>query len=186
HPIVDALSAEAIRLIVASLPRAVADGADLEARVAMAYGSLLSGISMNNAEAMADQFFDEVIGPRFGIPHGIVAGLVLPHVVQYNRPDTPDRTALLADLIVEEPSGSSSERCDQAIERLHRLNSEIDLPALKDLGVPREDLPELARLTASHYGVEMGINPRELTEEGARAVLEAAWEERSPLDSSGS
>ena len=131
QPITDALSQEAIHLIGHYLPRAVDRGRDVEARIGMAYGSLISGISMNNTEAMGDQFFDEVIGPIYSIPHGVVAGLVLPYVVQYNRATAEVRTALLADALVEKPAVSETERADQVVERLHRLSDEIGLPALK-------------------------------------------------------
>jgi alcohol dehydrogenase class IV len=181
QPIVDALSREAIRLIVAFLPRAVEDGSDVEARVALAYASLISGMSMNNTEAMADQFIDEVIGPRFRIPHGTVAGVVLPYVVQFNRTEAEERTAMLAEAIVSEPADSRSARADQVVQRLHRLTSEIGLPGLRELGVPESALPDLAGLCAGHYGVDMGINPRELTSQGALAILEAAWHNHPPL-----
>src|SRR5690606_12230873 len=45
----DALALEAIRLMVAALPRAVRDGSDKEARVAMSYGSYLAGAAFYSA-----------------------------------------------------------------------------------------------------------------------------------------
>jgi alcohol dehydrogenase class IV len=181
HPITDAFSSKAIALILRHLPRAVADGDDMEARVAMAYGSLLSGMAMNNSEAMADQFFDEVIGPRYRVPHGTVAGVVLPYVVQYNRASAEDRTVLLAEAVLES-SKSGEARADELVDALQILRHEIGLPDLEAVGVPEGDLPELADLAAHHYGVEMGINPRVLTPKGALAILEAAWHDRPPLE----
>ncbi len=182
HPIVDAIGFEAIRLLASNLARAVRDGSDVEARCALAYGSLMSGLAMNNAEAMADQFIDEVIGPRYEIPHGIVAGLVLPYVVQYNRTHAEARTAALGEAVLAEPPRDLAERADQAVLRLSALMSEIKLPPLAEFGVRKGDLPELAAAVAEHPGVEMELNPRPVTEAGMLALLEAVFAETTPLE----
>jgi alcohol dehydrogenase class IV len=180
HPVTDVLAGEAIRLITANLPAAVRSGDDVEARSAVAYGSLMSGLAMANTEAMADQFFDEVLGPRYKIPHGTVAGIVLPYVLQFNRLEASHRIALMAPLVTSEPASSEAERVDQVIQRLAALADEVGLPRLADL-VPAEDLPELARDTAQHPGVEMGINPGLITEHVAMKVLEGSWRREDPL-----
>jgi alcohol dehydrogenase class IV len=182
HPVTDALAGEAIRLITANLPKAVQAGDDLEARAAVAYGSLMSGLAMRNTEAMADQFFDEVLGPRYGIPHGTVAGIVLPYVMQFNRIEATPQIARIAPLIVVDPADSEEERVDQVIARFSALSEEIGLPRLADLGVSADDLPELARLTSKHPGVDMGINPGLITEDVALTILHAAFKGVDPLE----
>jgi alcohol dehydrogenase class IV len=135
---------------------------------------------MANTEAMADQFFDEVLGPRYKIPHGTVAGIVLPYVLQFNRLEASDRIALMAPLVTSEPASSEADRVDQVIRRMAALADEVGLPRLADL-VPAEDLPELARDTARHPGVDMGINPGLITEQVALKVLEGSWRREDPL-----
>lgn len=182
HPITDALSSTAIALILRHLATAVADGGDVEARVALAHASLMSGLAMNNSEAMADQFFDEVIGPRYSVAHGNVAGVLLPYVVQFNRGAAEERTALLARMALDPSGDGRTPSADDLVNALQELRHRISLPGLEEMGVPEDDLAELAHLTAGHYAVEMGINPRELSENAAFAILDAAWHERPPLD----
>jgi alcohol dehydrogenase len=181
QPVADALAAEAIRLLTASLPRVVADGSDLEARAAVAYGSLMSGLAMRNTEAMGDQFFDEVLGPKYGIPHGTVAGIVLPYVLQFNRVEAAPQIARMAPLLVADPADAEEERVDQVVGRLHAFVDDIRLPRLESLGVAAEDLPDLAREVSQHFGVEMGINPGVITEDVARTILDAAFNRADPL-----
>jgi alcohol dehydrogenase len=182
QPVADALASEAIRLLTAYLPRAVRDGNDLEARAAVAYGSVMSGLAMRNTEAMGDQFFDEVLGPKYGIPHGTVAGIVLPYVLQFNRAQAAPQIARMARLIVAEPAASEGERVDQVITRLHAFVEEICLPRLEDHGVAARDLPVLARDVSEHFGVPMGINPGLITEDVALKILEGAFNRADPLD----
>jgi alcohol dehydrogenase len=181
HPITDVMAHEAIALISSNLIRAIQDGGDLDARAAMAHGSLLSGLAMNNSEAIADQFFDEVIGPRYRVPHGLTAGLLLPYVVQFNRKVVGDRLATLADILSESPAYTAEARADQVVERFARLAEEAGAPSLAEVGVEEDDLPGLAEKVAGHFGVELGINPRSITVDDALSMLRAAYQREDPL-----
>jgi alcohol dehydrogenase class IV len=134
-----------------------------------------------NTEAMGDQFFDAVIGPRYRIPHGTVAGIVLPYVFQFNRLEAGARIALMAPLVSSSPAESEEERIDQVVTRMALLSKDVGLPRLADLGFPASELPTLARQVAEHPGVAMNINPGEITEPVALRILEAAWDESDPL-----
>lgn len=182
HPITDVFAFEAIALLSNNIITVIRDGSNVEARAAMAYGSLLSGLALNNSGAIADQFFDEVIGPRYGIPHGVVAGIVLPYVVQYDRAAAQERVASLAETISDEPAATVDGRADQVVRRFADIAREADLPSLESAGVPRDDLHLLAEMVADHFGVEKGYDPRPITFDGALTMLEAAYDSKNPLE----
>ena len=54
NPLSIAVGLEAVRHLARALPRAVADGSDLEARREQALGSLLAGLAMNLSDCSAD------------------------------------------------------------------------------------------------------------------------------------
>jgi alcohol dehydrogenase len=174
-PVTDVLAEEAIALLAANLTRAVKNGDDVEARSAMAHGSLLSGIAMNNSGAIADQYFDEILGPRYRIPHGTVAGLLMPYVIQYNRTEAEERVSRLAHALVQSPPYSVQGRAELVVSRLAELYAATDLPSLPEMGIAEGDMEQLARDVASHYAVEAELDPRAITEEGALAILRAAY-----------
>jgi alcohol dehydrogenase class IV len=179
--ITDVLAKEAIALLAQNVVRAVENGKDTSARSAMAYGSLLSGIAMNNSGAIADQYFDEILGPRYGIPHGMVAGLLMPYVLQYNRTEAEERIATLAELVgTSDHSGSVSEQADSVVLRFAQLAKETKVPSLLEMGVAEEDLDTLAQDVASHFAVDAGLDPRRLTVDGALRILSSAYHDDSP------
>ena len=96
----DALALTAAGYIFRNLARAVEDGSDLEARTGMLYGSLLAGHRVRQlrrvSAAHALQF---AVGAATHTSHGLGTGLLLPYVMEFNRPGAPgrDRRALGAD-----------------------------------------------------------------------------------------
>lgn len=83
------ISVGAIELIKEFLPRAVADGHDLEAREAMVNAIFLGGMAFNNAglgyvHAMAHQ-----LGAVYHLPHGVCCVMILPIVERENAKHLP-------------------------------------------------------------------------------------------------
>jgi acetaldehyde dehydrogenase/alcohol dehydrogenase len=83
-PYTDAFCLQAIHLILDALPRAVADGSDLEARTAMANAATIAGLAFSNAFVGVNHALAHAAGARFGIAHGRANGIFLPHVLRYN------------------------------------------------------------------------------------------------------
>src|SRR5699024_675936 len=79
-----AIAIHAMKIIPKYLPRAVANGQDMEAREQMAYAQSLAGMAFNNAglgyvHAIAHQF-----GGFYNLPHGVCNAILLPHVSRFN------------------------------------------------------------------------------------------------------
>src|SRR5699024_3707856 len=76
-PITDALAIQAIKIIPEFLPKAVANGEDIEAREMMVFAQSLAGMAFNNASlgyvhAIAHQF-----GGFYNYPHGVCNAILL-------------------------------------------------------------------------------------------------------------
>jgi alcohol dehydrogenase class IV len=167
----DGLALIAVRHLAKHLVRAVEDGTDLEARSGMLYGSLLAGIAFGNAGVSAAHALQFAIGAATGTSHGLGTGLMLPYVMEYNR---PAREAVLADIAQALADGLGTAVADP-IAVVHELGERIGLPAsLAALDVAREDLPRLAR---ESVGIKRLIdnNPRPLDVDALEAILTAAW-----------
>ena len=83
-PFTDAFCVQAARLIFDALPRAYADGSDVQARTDMANAATLAGLAFSNAFVGTNHALAHAVGARFALPHGRTNGIFLPHVLRYN------------------------------------------------------------------------------------------------------
>src|SRR4051812_11944268 len=162
----DALALTAVGHIFRNLARAVEDGSDLEARTGMLYGSLLAGIAFGNSGVSAAHALQFAVGAATHTSHGLGTGLLLPYVMEFNRPVRGDELSELAR-VMESPG--------DPVEHVHQLGLSIGLPAsLAEIGVAREDLRGMAEASV---GIKRLIdnNPRPLDADALEAILSAAW-----------
>src|SRR4051795_11742409 len=132
----DVLALTAAREIAANLVRAVEDGSDLEARSGMLYGSLLAGIAFGNSGVSAAHALQFAVGALTHTSHGLGTGLLLPYVMEFNRPARTDEFTELARVM-----GSPGD----VVEHVHSLGLAIGLPAsLAEIGVAESDLRGMA------------------------------------------
>ena len=96
NPWAGGLALQVIRMVSAYLPRAVADGADREARSQMLLAAHLAGAAMASTGLGLCHAIGHSLGSRFGIAHGAALSAVLPQVLRFNLADGPDRLADVA------------------------------------------------------------------------------------------
>ncbi|MBE2214965.1 MAG: iron-containing alcohol dehydrogenase [Opitutaceae bacterium] len=175
HPIVDLYALEGVRLIGAHIARAVADGRDLEARSAVALGSLYGGLCLGPVNTAAVHALAYPLGGEFHIPHGLSNALLLPHVLRFNLPAAPERYAAIARALGVPAGGSDAATAARGIDRLAQLCAKCGLPAgLRAAGIPADALPRLA-VAAMKVTRLLKNNPRDLTAADAEAIYRAAW-----------
>ncbi|MCK5750105.1 MAG: iron-containing alcohol dehydrogenase, partial [Oricola sp.] len=97
NPMIDTLAIEGVRLIASNLLRAVNQGDDIEARTAMARGSLYGGLCLGPVNTAAVHALAYPLGGEFHIAHGISNALLLPHVLAFNLPAATGRYAAVAE-----------------------------------------------------------------------------------------
>jgi alcohol dehydrogenase class IV len=98
HPLADGIALEGMRLIQTYLPRACADGADLEARsrmlAAASMGATAFQKGLGGVHAIAHP-----VGAHFNTHHGLTNAVVLPYVIVHNRPAIESKLAVIARLL---------------------------------------------------------------------------------------
>lgn len=173
-PITDALAIQAMRIIPKYLPKAVANGQDMEAREQMAYAQSLAGMAFNNAglgyvHAIAHQF-----GGFYNLPHGVCNAILLPHVCRYNLISRIERYADIAAYMGEDVEGLTDyEAAEVAISAIERLSRDLDIPTgFKELGAKEEDITTLAE-NAMKDATE-ATNPRRPNLEEVKQIIKNA------------
>lgn len=68
---------EALRILHDALPRAVADGADIEARGRVLWGSMVAGLALHNCNTHMGHNISHALGSLARVHHGLVTGLAL-------------------------------------------------------------------------------------------------------------
>ena len=132
-----ALGLEAVRLVVAHLPAVVADPGDRGGRSAMLLAAHLAGLAFATTGLGTAHAIGHALSARYGTPHGVALAAVLPLVVRLNADERRSATARIG-----EATGVAPERVPDAVAALQERSGLH--PTLRELGVPRRDLPALA------------------------------------------
>lgn len=173
-PATDALATKAIALIGRSLVRAHHHGQDIEARSDMLYGSLLAGMALANARLGGVHGIAHPLGCRYRIPHGVICGLLLPYLMEYNLEYALDKYARVAQLLGEDTRGMTAEEVAiRSVEAVRGILKEIEIPVhLRRFGVEEADFPAI--IAQSLPSGSLKHNPRPLGEGDVRFILERA------------
>ncbi len=181
HAISDMYALEAVDLIAGNLGKAYARGDNLEARSAVLLGSLLAGKALATAGVGLVHAMAYPLGGMHQIPHGLANAVLLPYVMAYNLMGAPERFATLAEMLgVDTSAMTTREAAEASVEAVWRLNDDVGIPkSLEELGIPRDDIPEMARIALT-VARPVANNPRRPQLEEVMAVYEAAldgWEQ---------
>lgn len=179
NPISKLLAIESLKLLGSSIETAVFDGQNIEARKNMLLGSMMAGQAFANSPVSAVHALAYPLGGIFHISHGLSNSLVLPHVLRFNSINTEacDKYAFLAPLIFKDINDKRNTQliCNDFIERLENLSSILNLPSkLRDLNIPKDACAKMAKESMKQTRLLVN-NPREVTEEDAFNIYNAAW-----------
>lgn len=173
-PITDACALKAITMIAENLNVAVADGANAQAREAMAYAQFLAGMAFNNASlgyvhAMAHQ-----LGGFYDLPHGVCNAVLLPHVQAFNSKVAAARLRDCAQAMnIDVTSLNDEQGAKACIDAICKLARDVNISAgLRDLNVKEEDIPVLA--TNALKDACGFTNPIQATHDEIMAIYRAA------------
>jgi alcohol dehydrogenase class IV len=95
HPMAEAIGLEGMRLIKAYLPRAVANGNDLEARFQMLVASSMGATAFQRGLG-AMHALAHPLGALYDAHHGTLNAVLMPYVLKANRASIEDRMDVLA------------------------------------------------------------------------------------------
>ncbi len=175
HPIVDNYAVQGLKLISGNLLRAVRNGNDLEARAALALGSLYGGLCLGPVNTAAVHALAYPLGGRFRIAHGVANALLLPHVCRFNFSAAPERYAEISAALGVERNGSALTTAEHGVEFLTRLSRDCGVPQkLSELNIPRQAIPPMAQ-AAMQVTRLLKNNLRQLTEADATHIYTSAF-----------
>ncbi|MDB4157714.1 iron-containing alcohol dehydrogenase [Candidatus Pelagibacter sp.] len=179
NPISKMLAVEALKLLAGSIERAVFDGSDIEARGNMLIGAMLAGKAFANSPVAAVHALAYPIGGTFHVSHGLSNSLVLPYVLRFNSVDskTTKNYAELAPFIFPDINTDQGSQaiCKEFIDKLEILSKKIGLPQkLREVNIPKDACKKMASDAMKQTRLLVN-NPREVTENDALNIYEAAW-----------
>jgi alcohol dehydrogenase class IV len=114
----DPYAIEAIKLVITHLPKAYANGDDMDARFNMHNASALAGMAFTNASLGLIHSLAHKIGGEFGVTHGLSNAILLPYVIDFNRAFT-DKYAQVEKML----------EVDDLAETIRILNQSLKIPA---------------------------------------------------------
>ena len=184
----DALAEKSLKLAFEYLPRAYANGADIEARDKMHTASCLAGMAFNAVSLGVNHGIAHQLGAKFHIPHGRANAMLLPHVMRYNADLSANfgakcetraslRLANIAKLIGlsggDKPLDTNSlviALCDHLTYMLRMTGTPL---TLADAGVSREayEAQKPAIIEAALKDACTATNPRKMTPAGVEEIL---------------
>lgn len=137
------------------LPPVLEDGSDREARTGLLEAASDAGRALAEHGLFLGHAMAQALGGRYGLPHGALNAIVLPAAMRFNAGAAP----LALEVVPVE-----------LVERLARLTG---FTQLRDLGVPEDELAEVAEAVAVRPGAR--ANPRPATPEQIVELLRSVW-----------
>ncbi|MEZ5883425.1 MAG: iron-containing alcohol dehydrogenase [Paracoccaceae bacterium] len=166
HPMADGIALESMRLIKENLPRACADGADLDARMKMFVAAMMGGVAFQKGLG-AVHSIAHPLGAIHDIQHGLANAVILPYVVCFNRPVIEAKVAKIAHSMEIEGG------FDGFLQWLLEFREILGIPhRLADLGLTAADADEIA--AKALVDPSTASNPRRMDVEDFRRVYLAA------------
>ncbi len=174
NPWSDGIALQVIRMIAAHLPRAHADGGDLEARSQMLLAAHMAGIGMATTGLGLCHAIGHAIGGRFGVAHGVALTAVLPQVLRFSEPACAERLAGVAFALgVGDAAADNAWNAGAAVGAVAGLAGRVGLTqGLAALGITSAEFGQIA---ADALDDEVLANtPRQPTATDIRSILLSA------------
>lgn len=166
-PLSSLMAVEGLRAFRDALPAVMAAPQDVSARGQTLYGAWLCGTVLGQVGMALHHKLCHTLGGTFDLPHAETHAVILAHAIAYNAAAVPDLLAPVSALFGGGDPGQG----------LWDFARAAGAPmALRDLGLAEADLDRAADLAAANpYW-----NPRPVTREGIRTLLQAAWQGTRP------
>jgi alcohol dehydrogenase len=174
NPWADGIALQVMRMIAANLPRAHADGRDLEARSQMMLAAHMAGIGMATTGLGLCHAIGHALGGRFDLAHGVALTAVLPQVLRFTSPAREERLADVAFALGAGDAGRDRAwNAGAAIDAVASLAAGLGLPQrMSGLGITAADF---GGITADALDDEVLANaPRQPADADIRAILLAS------------
>ncbi len=157
HPMAEGIAVEGMRLVKEYLPRAVANGADIEARAQMLIASTMGATAFQKGLG-AMHSLSHPCSANLNTHHGLTNAVVMPYVLEWNREVLDAKLARLAAWL-----GLPEHSQAGVLQWVLQLRRQIGIPAtLAELGVREEHAKPFA--PQAFNDPSTGGNPVPMTE----------------------
>ncbi len=176
---------KSIKYLGVNLQRVCDNLSNISFRENMMVGSLLGALSFANANGKlgAVHGFAHPIGIKHNIPHGLICGLLLPYVMEYNITieSVVEKYAWIGELFFKQkilvdygecpntlPLGKK-EKAKWAIKKLKDLFGYVGITLhLEEIGILENDIDDIVKDTT---GSSLANNPRDTDKNSLREIL---------------
>jgi alcohol dehydrogenase len=166
HPLADGIAVEGLRLVKENLPRATANGQDLEARAHMMSAAAMGATAFQKALG-AIHALSHPVGALYDTHHGMTNAVFMPYVLVFNRVAIEDKIVRLAAYMGLSPT------FDAFLDWVLRLREETGVPhTLAGLKVDAAKFDIMSRMAPKDPTA--GGNPVPLDEAASRKLFENA------------
>lgn len=152
----DGMCLKATQLVLKYLPRAYADGSDVEARTHMHNAATIGGLGFGNSQTALAHAMGHALGALFKLPHGRAVSLFLPYTIEYTANGGDTRYGDLAHMmnvhLQNAPNTHDEKESARAVaEKIRALQLEMKMPTrIADVGITADQFAEmLPRLVAN-------------------------------------
>lgn len=172
-PLTEYHSLKGLQIFYKNLPKAVANGNDMEAREQMMLGCIIAGFGFSNANLGLVHGIAHTLSAHFHLAHGMANATVLPYVMEYNADSCPEKMIELAKAIDLQTTGNAEEDKFLLSKELLKLTKSLGIKSLSEQGIKEEDLNMLADDVLKEP--VLNFNPKQnVTKEDVLSILRKA------------
>ncbi|KPN64639.1 Alcohol dehydrogenase, class IV [Aliiroseovarius crassostreae] len=165
HPMSQGIAIEGMRLVIDYLPRAYADGTDLEARAHMMSAAAMGATAFQKGLG-AIHALSHPVGAIFNTHHGTTNAVCMPAVLELNAAEIADRFDRVAGYLGVNGGFKGFQSFVQ------EFNDSFEIPRkLSEMGVSTDQMDALVE--GAIKDPSCGGNPVELTRENLRTLFDA-------------
>ena len=167
HPMADGIALEGMRLVKDYLPRAFANGGDIEARSQMLAAASMGATAFQKGLG-AVHSISHPVGAFYNTHHGLTNAIVLPYVMLFNRPAIEDKMIALSRYL-----GLEGDGFDAIYAWVLDFRKQLGIPnGLSDIGVTADQADVIG--DHAQRDPSTGSNPRITTAADMTAIFIAA------------
>jgi len=175
QPFTDAVALLAMEYVAGHLRVAFSQAGNLEARYHMSAAAMLAGLAYGTDSAGAAHAMSQTAGGVHDAPHGALTARLLGPVMEYNHSGEPERFARMAAAFGLDTRGVSTWRAaEMAVEFVHQLTVDVDIPSMQELGFSEEEIPMLA--DKAFADPQTIGNPRDVDATNYRRIYKQAFD----------
>lgn len=167
NPIVSMMAEASIRALGKALPVLMDEPANAGAHAEALYGAWLAGVCLGAVGMAIHHKICHTLGGTFNLNHADIHALMIPYTSAYNREAAPEAMARIAAALGTEDGPTGIYRLTQRAATWR---------SLAEMGLTQAALDKAADIAMQNPY----YNPRPVTREGVREMLQAAFEGRAP------